>query len=342
MTAAMALVIYAMAAGTLGARLLANARWVAHAPRSGIVAWQALSTSVVLALPLAALAAALPFLPLRFLLADALGAHTITIVEHYNTPLGIWPGVVGLAVAGACTGLLVISTGRWLRVVSRARRAQREGLHFVGRPHPEGFTVVEDRRPLVYCLPGGVGTVVFTSGALDMLSARERLLVLGHEHRHLRARHDIALAHSGALTRAFPRVPFFEQAHEHIAVLVEMAADDAATNDADRRSLARALVTLGSGTRPEAALSATGTAAVQRVLRLTDTPPSARRGRGALVGIVALVLLSLPVAIALAPALEAAARDCCRVSAIDHVPVGHATDGPSLHDTTRGRRSAAA
>ena len=64
MTAAMALVIYAMAAGTLGARLLANARWVAHAPRSGIVAWQALSTSVVLALPLAALAAALPFLPL--------------------------------------------------------------------------------------------------------------------------------------------------------------------------------------------------------------------------------------------------------------------------------------
>ena len=300
MTAAMALVIYAMAAGTLGARLLANARWVAHAPRSGIVAWQALSTSVVLALPLAALAAALPFLPLRFLLADALGAHTITIVEHYNTPLGIWPGVVGLAVAG---GLLVISTGRWLRVVSRARRAQREGLHFVGRPHPEGFTVVEDQRPLVYCLPGGVGTVVFTSGALDMLSARERLLVLGHEHRHLRARHDIALAHSGALTRAFPRVPFFEQAHEHIAVLVEMAADDAATNDADRRSLARALVTLGSGTRPEAALSATGTAAVQRVLRLTDTPPSARRGRGALVGIVALVLLSLPVAIALAPAL---------------------------------------
>ncbi|MBU1801923.1 MAG: M56 family metallopeptidase [Actinobacteria bacterium] len=330
MIAAMALLIYAIAAGTLGARLLANARWVVHAPRSGIVAWQALSSSVVLAVLLAALAAALPFLPLRFLLADVLGAHTITIVEHYRTPLGVWPGVVGLAVTGACAGLLVITAGRCPRAVARARREQREGLRLVGRPHPEGFTVVEDQRPMVYCLPGGPGTVVFTSGALDVLTRRERLLVLGHEHGHLRARHDIALVHSGALTRAFPRLPLFEQAHQHIAILVEMAADDAASSGADRRSLAEALVTLGSGARPEAALGATGTAAVQRVRRLTAPPPSARRGRGALVGALAVVLLSLPVSIALAPALEAAARDCCRLLALGDVPAAHATDGQAL------------
>ncbi|MBM7509528.1 Zn-dependent protease with chaperone function [Nocardioides salarius] len=330
MTAALALLAYAVAAGTLGARLLAGARWVVQAPRSGIIAWQALSTSVILAVLLAAVTSALPFLPLRFLLADALGAHTVTIVEHYNTPLGIWPGIVGLAVAGTCAALLLFTSGRCLRSVARARRAQREGLRLVGRPHPEGFTVVEDHRPVVYCLPGGPGTVVFTSGALDMLTARERLLVLGHENRHLRARHDVALAHSGALARTFRRIQFFEQAHQHIAILVEMSADDAASSGADRRSLARALVTLGSGTRPEAALGATGTAAVQRVRRLTTPPPRVRRGRGTLVGVVAVALLSLPVSIALAPALEAAARDCCRLLTLDDVPVAHATDGQAL------------
>ncbi|MEN8704839.1 MAG: M56 family metallopeptidase [Nocardioides marinisabuli] len=330
MIAAIALMIYAVAASTLGTRLLASARWVVHAPRSGVVAWQALSTSVILAVLLAAAAAALPFLPLRFLLADVLGAHTVTIVEHYSTPLGIWPGVVGLAVTGACSGLLVITSGRCLREVARARREQREGLRLVGLSHPEGFTVVEDRRPLVYCLPGGPGTVVFTSGALDVLTTKERSLVLGHENRHLSARHDIALAQSGALARTFSRVPLFEQAHQHIAVLVEMAADDAATSSADRRSLAEALVTLGSGTRPEAALGATATAAVQRVRRLTSPPPTPRKGRSGLIGALAVTLLSLPVSIAVAPALEAASRDCCRLLALDDVPVAHATVGQAL------------
>ena len=46
------------------------------------------------------------------------------------------------------------------------------------------------------------------------------------------------------------------------------ALDDAARGDADRHALARALVALSTGERPEIALGAGDTAALERVRRL--------------------------------------------------------------------------
>ena len=136
----------------------------------------------------------------------------------------------------------------------------------------------------------------------------------GHERRHLRARHDLALAYSGALARTFPWVPLFAMAHAQIAVLLEMAADDAATSPSGpsvpgrRDRGARA-----PGVRPETALAASDTAALRAyvgsprraaVSRLgTGVPGWNCRGAGAL----------LPLGLALAPAVEAATRDCCTV-----------------------------
>ncbi|HTW13955.1 MAG TPA: M56 family metallopeptidase [Nocardioides sp.] len=311
MIAPLVLAGYAVLAATLGARVLTAAPWVRRSPRAGVLAWQALTASVLLASLLSAVALALPFLPLRFPLADLLGSHPPAVVAHYETPLGVWPGIAALAAAAGATTVLVATLVGSLRRVRRTRAEQRDLLRLVGRPHPEGFTVVDHDEPAVYCLPGRERTVVVTSGALALLTARERRLVLGHELRHLRGRHHLALAWSDALARSFGRVRLFAHAHREVVTLVEMTADDAAHGRTDRRTLATALVALGTGSRPEVALGAGDTAAAERVRRLTGPAGGPRWGHTGLVALVGAVALSVPVSVALAPAIEAAARDCC-------------------------------
>ncbi len=313
MTAALLLVVFACAASALG-RWVLRRPWAVRSPRVAVVGWQALSTSVVASILLAAITLALPFLPLRFSLAYVMGAHALTIVEHYETPLGSWPGVLGLVLVACLTAMLVATTARSFARTRRLRRSQLDSLALIGQRHPGGFTVIEHEVPVAYCLPGGgAGTVVISSAALALLGERERELVLGHERRHLRARHDLALAYSGALAKTFPWVPLFAEAHDQIAVLLEMAADDAAISPADRRSLAAAIVALGTGIRPETALAASDTAALARVRRLTSPNRSPVRGLAILAGVAVTLVLSLPLGLALAPAMEAATRDCCTV-----------------------------
>lgn len=315
MIAALLLVAFAASTSLLGSRLLSGP-WVLRSPRVAVLGWQALSTSVVTSMLLVATVLALPYLPLRFSLASLLGAHTLTIVEAYETPFGSWPGVIGLSVVACLTAMLIATTARSFVRTRRVRRSQRDALELVGRRHPGGFTVIEHDLPIAYCLPGtgtGTGTVVLSSAAMTLLDDRQRELVLGHERRHLRARHDLALAYSGALARTLPWVPLFAMAHAQIAVLLEMAADDAAATPADRRALAGAIVALGTGVRPEAALAASDTAALIRVRRLTSTTRSPEWGLGLAAAVAAALLLSLPLGLAVAPAVEAAARDCCTV-----------------------------
>lgn len=313
MIAALLLLAFAVVVSAVGRAALCHP-WTLRTPRLAIIGWQALSTSVVTSMLLAAIALALPFLPLRFSLASVLGAHTITVVEHYETPLGSAPGVLGLLLVAVLAGMLMTTTARNFLRTRRVRRAQLDSLQLVGAAHPDGFTVIEHDVPVAYCLPGRSATVVLSSAAIALLDDRERDLVLGHERRHLRARHDLALAYSGALHRTFPWVPLFATAHREISVLLEMAADDSATTPADRRALARAIVALGTGIRPETALAASDTAAVARVRRLTSTAPDTSLRSRALAGAAVVFVLSAPVGLALAPAAEAAARDCCSVS----------------------------
>lgn len=304
---------YAVAVSVVGCRVLRRS-WTSRAPRAAVVGWQALSTSVVSAILLAAVSLALPFLPLRFSLASLLGAHSVAIIEHHETPVGVWPGILGLAVVAGLASMLVVTTGRSFLRKRRVRRSQLASLRLVGHPHPDGFTVIDHQVPVAYCLPGGSGTVVLSSAALKLLDPRERELVLAHERSHLRARHDLALAYSDALARTFPWVPLFAVAHDHVATLLEMAADDAAAGARDRRRLAVALVALGTGVRPETALAASNTALLQRVRRLTTISASTPRGTGFLLSTTAALVLSAPLGLALAPAIEAAATDCCTVA----------------------------
>lgn len=320
MTAAAILVVYVTVAATAGPVWLERAQWTRMAPQWGVAAWQSLSVSIVLAGLLAAPALAMCLLPLRGAVAKLVGLSPAEVARHYEPVGGDWVGVGALAVAAAVTGGIVVRAVENLRRATRTRRAQRRTLALVGCQHPDGFTVVEHDAPVVYCLPGRRGTVVVSSGALRLLTADELRLVLGHERTHLRARHDLALAFSDALARTFSLVPAFRQAHRQIEMLVEMQADDAARARGERRSLARALVTLSAGQRPDASLAAASNNAVARVRRLTRPDAPVPRLQRAGIGIGLLAALVLPVGLALAPAVEASSSQCCERAATAFAP----------------------
>lgn len=314
MTAALLLLTWAVVAATWGGRVIDRGTWQYLSPRIGVLAWQALSFSVVLAAALAGVVLALPWLPLQSYLADWVGTHSPVVIAHYETPLGAWPGIVGLTAVAGCLGTLGVSVLRQCLRDRARRRHQRDLLQLVGRRHSDGFTVIDTDVPLAYCLPGRDGAVVLSSAAVELLTEHERRLVVGHEHRHLSARHHLPLVLAEAMARTFPAVPLFAQATARVRVLVEMSADDSASTADERRALARALVTMGAGARPEVALGASDTASVQRVRRLAASP--ARRSRtGLLVAPAIGVVLAMPIALAAAPGIEAATRDCCGLDA---------------------------
>lgn len=312
MTAAVALIAFVVISSTWGADLLRAAAWTQKAPRWGIVAWQSLSASVVLSGVLAALALALCMLPLRISVANLVGLTPAEISSHYEPPTGDWLGVLALLLAACTVGAIVGRTLANLRRATRGQRSAVDSLTLIGHDHPDGYTVVPHDTPVVYCIPGRAKRVVVSTGALALLSRREMALVLGHERTHLRARHHLALAASDALSRSFSRFRLFRDAHEQIAMLVEMQADDTAHADADRHTLARALVSLSMGQSPTATLSAGNTAALARVRRLTSSGGQPlRRGQKALIGLSTLLALAAPLGLALAPAVEASATGCC-------------------------------
>lgn len=312
MTAALLLLTWAVVAATCGGRIIDRGPWQYLSPRNGVLAWQALSFSVVLAAALAGVALALPWLPLQSYLADSLGTHSPVVIAHYETPLGAWPGIVGLTAVAGCLAALGLSICQFCLRDRARRRHHRHLLTLMGRRHPDGFTVIDTDVPVAYCLPGRSGAVVLSSAALELLTEDERKLVVGHELRHLSARHHLPLVLAEALGRTFPAVPLFKHAATRVRVLVEMSADDSASTAHERRSLARALVAMGSGARPEAALGASDTAAVERVKRLAS-PPRRRSRTGVLIAPAIGVVLAMPLALAAAPGIEAATRDCCRL-----------------------------
>ena len=315
MIAALLLLTWSLAAACWGGRVIDRGSWQYLSPRHGVLAWQALSFSVVFAAALAGVALALPWLPVEGWLNSTLGHVSPVVIAHYETSLGAWPGVVGLVVVVASLVSLGAAVVRVLLRDRARRRHQRELLVLVGRSHPDGFTVIDADVPLAYCLPGRSGSVVLSSAAVALLTDDERRLVLGHEHRHLSARHDLPLVLAEAVDRTFPGVPLFRTALARVRVLVEMAADDTATTPSERMALARALVAMGTGARPEAALGASDTASVQRVRRLAASPVRRSWTRVVVAPLIGIVL-ALPLALAVAPGIEAATRDCCRFEAV--------------------------
>ncbi len=195
MFAAVALLLLALAVSQVAARRLPGAAWTRRAPRLGVLVWQSSSVSVVASAVLAGTALALPVIPdAADDVAGMLGACAILIREHYNAPGGVQVGMVGALSAGVLLFRFAFSLLWEGRTASSQRRRQRAGVSLIGRPGAApGTVVVEDSRPAVFCIPGIRPRVVVTTGALEVLTPRQRSLALSHERAHLRGRHDLPL-----------------------------------------------------------------------------------------------------------------------------------------------------
>lgn len=314
MTASLTLVAFAILAATLGPRQLTRSTWPNRSPLLGILLWQALTVSVLAAMVLAGLALAVPEIPFTTDIAGLIAACATALRAQYSTP-----GGAAISAAGAVLTLTVLSrvgycTAVGLLRASRARRRQAQALSVAASRHVHSEALVVDHASAAaYCLPGRQQQVVLTTGALAALDAEQVAAVLSHERAHLRGRHHLVLAMAAALHKAFPRVAIFLLAHQEQVRLVEMLADDAATREHERLTVATALVRLAEASAPAAALGAGGSTAIARVRRLVAPaqPLGAARTGAALAATLALILV--PLALLAAPGAAAVVIEACPI-----------------------------
>lgn len=246
---------------TVVIRPLARARWVWRSPRTGILLWQMVLLTWVLcasgtlfAVGLAPFGPDIPAALGRWLDGGTLPAGFTAVLLGGLLPTAGLAGAVGWS---------------WVRV-ARVRRRHRDLLDLVAREDDglPGVLILDHPSTVAYCLPGRHARVVFSSGALSTLSAREVAAVLAHERTHARERHDLVLLPFAALRRVLPGVPLVTAAAEAVALLVEMRADEGACREQNAGSLAHALRRFGHGV-PAGALGIADGALAARLSRLT-------------------------------------------------------------------------
>jgi len=306
------LVLYAIGAGTVGAAALRRSRWPEQAPRLGVVAWQVLSSSILVALLLSGLMLVVPAGVISANLADVLHACAMVLRAEYATPGGAVlhaTGVAGILALSAWTGYLLV---RGLRNARRASAEHLAALHLVAHRDPcLDALIVDHHTATAYCLPGRSRTIVLTSAAVAALSDRELAAVLAHERAHLRAHHHLVAAAASALARAVPFVPGLRWARGEQARLLEMIADDEAAAAGARLTVARALITLAGASVPSSALGAANVAAAARVERMLAPAHRVGTGRRLLITAMLAAIMLAPFAIASAPAVVAARMGYC-------------------------------
>ena len=308
MTAAAVLLGYAACVGTLGARVLGRAGWMARAPLLGIVTYLAAGWSVLAALGLAGLTLAVHATALGGGLSHLIGACVLRLRALYATPGGATIAGLGLIVAGAVAARTALTAASHLRAAGRQALRHAQTARLVGHPEPAlGAVLVEHPEPAAYCVSGRHPMVIVTTGALRALDAGQLDAVLAHERAHLAGRHHRLLAMARIAGQVLPFLPLMRDADAQVARLVELHADDAATRASDPRSLATALVVLATGASPEPALAAAATDAVQRIHRLLGPAEQLGRVHRQLLRATAAALVLAPVLLALAPAMAALA-----------------------------------
>ena len=304
MSAALILLGYAGVLTLAGPRLLAGAGWVARAPKLAVIAWQALTTAVVVSTVLAGFALLVPTVRVSAGLADLLRACIMTLREQYATP-----GGAAIAGLGATLALGTLARLAWCLTASllttvRQRGAHHDALTVIAIPSAYlGTVVVEHSDPAVYCLPGRHRRIVITTGALAVLDDAQLHAALAHERAHLDQRHHLVLAFSSGLATAFGRVALFTRAHDETTRLVELLADDVAARTTTRLTLAEALLNLTGAPSPQPALAAGGSTAAARVRRLLGPHRPLGRGRTAATATAVTLMVALPLLGLATPAL---------------------------------------
>jgi Peptidase family M48 len=278
----------------LGASALPRASWPRRSPAAAILLWQALGlasglaavgTLIGLALPSSQGGLVRSVLHAAALLrsGDMFGLSGMFGLDSGSgSGSGGVPVVILVAIRLAClaAGLALLALLCWVLLAAtvaavQARRRQRALLTLLahGDPKVPGALVVDYPSAAAYCLPGlrSRSRIVVSVGALELLGRGELAAVLAHERAHLRERHDLVLLPFTALRRAFPRSVTCTGAHQAVALLIEMLADDHALRARSARELVSALVrfgTAGACPAPAGALAAAQGEMAARVSRL--------------------------------------------------------------------------
>ncbi|MEV4811311.1 M56 family metallopeptidase [Micromonospora avicenniae] len=239
------------------AQVLSRSTWPWHSPRVAIVCWQAVGLALGLSamgLPIALGVSAYDLPP---------GSGLVALFDdllHNRLPAGV--NVLHLSWVGIGFGIgavLLTTTVRSTHAALRAQRRHRDLLALVARDDPAvpGALVLDHPSAAAYCLPGVKPRVVVSAGTLSLLDPAELDAVLTHERAHAQERHDLVLLPFTALGRALPWLRWVRQAHERVALLVEMRADDKARELHAEAPLAGALrrfATAGHRITPAGAL----------------------------------------------------------------------------------------
>ncbi|MBK0868811.1 MULTISPECIES: M56 family metallopeptidase [unclassified Saccharopolyspora] len=300
MITSLLLVAYAAVLAVLVAPALRRALWTERVPSWGVAAWLSVSWSLVLAVAIAVVSLCL-HVPGSFEeLYRALALCRSALTGAAGFPAAV---LVGFSLAGTLLGFVRLAyvLGRQWWGVFRTRCEHAHALRLLGateRGH--GIVVLNDDRPVAYCVPGRNGRIVFTEGALARLSPSQYQAVLAHERAHLRGRHAVLVALGAVPARLLPRLPAARQAADAVGRLVEFLADDAASRRTDPLTLAEALLELGApaSTSPARTLSAAGTATSARVTRLLHVAPNAHRAGNGVPLLVAIGGVVMPFVLA--------------------------------------------
>jgi len=305
-TVAVILLAYAGGVGTVGARLLARARWTARAPLLGIFTYLAAGWSVLAAVGLAGLTLAVRATAIGGDLSQLIGACVRRLHTLYATPGGATVAELGLILAGAVVARTVLAAASHRRqALQHAQTARLAGHLEPGL----GAVVVEHPDPAAYCVAGRYPTVIVTTGAMAALGPGQLDAVLAHERAHLAGRHHALRAAARIGRQVIPFLPLLRDAEAQVARLAELHADDAAIRATDPRTLATALVLLATAApaAPAPALAAAATDAVQRIHRMLGPAEPLGRLRRHVLRATAATLALTPVLVALTPAVLALA-----------------------------------
>ena len=190
MTVAAVLLAYAAFGGTLGARVLARARWTARAPLLGILTYLAGGWSVLAAVGLAGLTLAVHATALGGGLSQLIGACVLRLRALYATPGGATVAELGLILAGAVVARTALTAIGHVRTVGRQALRHAQTARLAGHLEPAlGAVVVEHPQPAAYCVAGRCPTVIVTTAAMAALDSGQLDAVLAHERAHLAGRH---------------------------------------------------------------------------------------------------------------------------------------------------------
>jgi hypothetical protein len=340
-----AVLLAAVAVGSVrSASALLRASWPRRSPAAAILLWQALGLAGGLAAVGALLSIGVSG-PGRQ--AGVVGGLT-ALAGRLSAGELIAPGqplilttirmlalTAGLALLGVLCGVLIMAFADALG----ARHRQRELLALLahGDPKVPGALVIDYPAAAAYCLPGIRSQIVVSAGTLDLLGPAELTAVLAHERAHLRARHDLVLIPFTSLSRAFGRFAGVTQAHQSVALLVEMMADDRALRihalsaplslpfigqafggweagalragsprprETTARELATALLrfgTAGTSCAPAGALAAAEGELTARVLRLLTPPPPLSRAAQVAIVLAAALLVTASLLLLVVP-----------------------------------------